>query len=160
VFERARWRLTLWFAGVLALLIVLIGAAVFVTARRVLFDQVNDDLVARAQRESQPLAQRLLQRVREGGQLSGIKIGPDFTAGGYFYAVANANGTVIGSTPNADPAGLADAESLKDALSGDTSFVDTTSSEGEQLRVYLVPLGRAQDPRFVLEVGRSTEPEG
>ena len=159
MFERARWRLTLWFAGVLALLIVLIGAAVFVTARRVLFDQVNDDLVARAQRESQPLAQRLLQRVREGGQLSGIKIGPDFTAGGYFYAVANANGTVIGSTPNADPAGLAGAESLKDALSGDTSFVDTTSSEGEQLRVYLVPLGRAQDPRFVLEVGRSTEPE-
>ena len=39
------------------------------------------------------------------------------------------------------------------------SFVDTTSSEGEDLRVYVMPLGRGEDPRFVLEVGRSTEPE-
>ena len=84
MFGRARWRLTLWFAAVFALIIVLLGAAVFLTARRVLFDQVNSDLVARAERESQPVAQRLLQRIREGGQLTGIKIGPDFTAGGYF----------------------------------------------------------------------------
>jgi hypothetical protein len=76
VFSRARWRLTLSFAGVLALIIVLIGATVLYTGRRLLFDQVNDDLTARAERESRPLAQRLLQRAREGGQLSGIDIGP------------------------------------------------------------------------------------
>ena len=159
MFGRARWRLTLWFAAVFALIIVLLGAAVFLTARRVLFDQVNSDLVARAERESQPVAQRLLQRIREGGQLTGIKIGPDFTAGGYFYAVVAQGGTIIGSTPNADPAGLADPKAIDDALTGDTAFVDTKSSEGEQLRVHLVPLGRGQDRRFVLEVGRSTEPE-
>ena len=158
VFGRARWRLTLWFAAVFALIIVLLGAAVFLTARRVLFDQVNSDLVARAERESQPVAQRLLQRIHEGGQLTGIKIGPNFTAGGYFYAVVAQGGTIIGSTPNADPAGLADSKTIDDALAGDKTFVDTTSSEGEQLRVHLVPLGRGQD-RFVLEVGRSTEPE-
>jgi len=50
VFSRARWRLTLSFAGVLALIIVLMGAAVLYTGRRVLFDQVNDDLTARAER--------------------------------------------------------------------------------------------------------------
>ncbi|TMF08189.1 MAG: hypothetical protein E6I38_07830 [Chloroflexi bacterium] len=159
VFGRARWRLTLWFAAVFALIIVLLGAAVFLTARRVLFDQVNSDLVARAERESQPVAQRLLQRIREGGQLTGIKIGPDFTAGGYFYAVAAQGGTIIGSTPNADPAGLANPKAIDDALAGNEAFIDTTSSEGEQLRVHLVPLGRGQDRRFVLEVGRSTEPE-
>ena len=159
MFGRARWRLTLWFAAVFALIIVLLGAAVFLTARRVLFDQVNSDLVARAERESQPVAQRLLQRIREGGQLTGIKIGPDFTAGGYFYAVAAQGGTIIGSTPNADPAGLANPKAIDDALAGNEAFIDTTSSEGEQLRVHLVPLGRGQDRRFVLEVGRSTEPE-
>src|SRR5437870_2356931 len=127
--------------------------------RRRLFDQVNSDLVARAERESQPVAQRLLQRIREGGQLTGIKIGPDFTAGGYFYAVAAQGGTIIGSTPNADPAGLANPKAIDDALAGNEAFIDTTSSEGEQLRVHLVPLGRGQDRRFVLEVGRSTEPE-
>src|SRR5207244_6736726 len=115
--------------------------------------------VPRAWRASQPSAQRLLQRIREGGQLTGIKIGPDFTAGGYFYAVAAQGGTIIGSTPNADPAGLAGSKEIDDALAGNSTFVDTTSSEGEQLRVHLVPLGRGQDHRFVLEVGRSTEPE-
>jgi signal transduction histidine kinase len=160
MFGRARWRLTLSFAGVLALIIILIGAAVFVTARRLLFDQVNDDLTARAERESRPLTERLLQQARNGGQLSGVNIGPAFTAGGYFYAVANANGTLIASTANADPAGLADQASIDNALANGPAFIDTDSSEGEQLRVYLVPLlGQRQQPRFVLQVGRSTEPE-
>jgi signal transduction histidine kinase len=159
VFGRARWQLTLWFAAALTLIVVLIGAAVFLSARRMLFDQVNDDLVARAERESIPLVERLLQRVRDGGQLRDIKIGPNFTAGGYFYAVATANGAVIGSTPNADPAGLASNDALDEAVADGPTFVDTTSFEGEDLRVYVMPLGRGENGRFVLEVGRSTEPE-
>jgi two-component system, OmpR family, sensor histidine kinase CiaH len=159
MFGRARWRLTLWFAGVFTIIIVLLGAAVFLTARRVLFDQVNDDLVARAQRESQPVTQRIIDALRRGSKPTGIKIGPDFSAGGYFYAVVDRDGTIVGSTPNADPAGLAGPNQINDALSGDTQFVDTTSSEGEDLRVHLVPLGRGQDRNFVLEVGRSTESE-
>jgi len=159
VFGRARWRLTLSFAGVLALIIVLIGAAVLYTGHRVLFDQVNDDLTARAERESRPLAERLLQRIRNGDTPAGVDIGPAFTAGGYFYAVTNANGDVIGSTANADPAGLAEQAAIDDTLADGPSFVDTESSEGEQLRLYLMPLGARQQPRFVLQVGRSTEPE-
>jgi two-component system sensor histidine kinase CiaH len=160
VFSRARWRLTLSFAGVLALIIVLMGAAVLYTGRRVLFDQVNDDLTARAERESRPLAERLLQRIRNGDTPAGVDIGPAFTAGGYFYAVTNANGDVIGSTANADPAGLADQATVEKAFANGPAFIDTDSSDGEQLRVYLVPLpGQRQQPRFVLQVGRSTEPE-
>jgi len=159
MFSRARWRLTLSFAGVLALIIVLIGAAVLYTGRRVLCDQVNDDLTARAERESRPLAERLLQRIRNGDTPAGVDIGPAFTAGGYFYAVTNANGDVIGSTANADPAGLADQATVEKALENGPAFIDTDSSDGEQLRLYLMPLGARQQPRFVLQVGRSTEPE-
>jgi two-component system, OmpR family, sensor histidine kinase CiaH len=159
MFSRARWSLTLSFAGVLALIIVLIGAAVFLTARRVLFDGVNDDLTARANRESLALAERFFRQGRNGGQLIGANIGPAFTAGGYFYAVASGDGTLIASTANADPAGLADQTLIDEALAGGPSFTDTKSSEGEQLRVYLTPLGQRQQPRFVLQVGRSTEPE-
>jgi two-component system sensor histidine kinase CiaH len=160
VFGRARWRLTLWFAGALTLIILLIGAAVFFSARRMLFDQVNDDLVARAEREARPLVDRLVQRARAGGPVRDVQIGPNFTAGGYFYAVATASdGEVIGSTPNADPAGLAPDDTLAKAVAGGPAFVDTTSSEGEDLRVYVMSLGRGEDPRFVLQVGRSTEPE-
>ena len=158
--SRARWRLTLSFAGVLALIIVLIGAAVLYTSRRVLSDQVNDDLTARAERESRPLAERLLQRVRNGDTPAGVDIGPAFTAGGYFYALTNASGDVIGSTANADPAGLADQATVEKALENGPAFIDTDSSDGEQLRVYLIPLlGQRQQSRFLLQVGRSTEPE-
>ena len=160
MFSRARWRLTLSFAGVLALIIVLMGTAVLYTGRRVLFDQVNDDLTARAERESRPLAERLLQRIRNGDTPAGVDIGPAFTAGGYFYAVTNASGDVIGSTANADPAGLADQATVEKALENGPAFIDTDSSDGEQLRVYLVPLlGQRQQPRFALQVGRSIEPE-
>jgi two-component system sensor histidine kinase CiaH len=159
VFGRARWRLTLWFAGALTLIIVVIGAAVFFSARRMLFDQVNDDLVARAEREARPLVDRLVQRARDRGPIRDVQIGPNFTAGGYFYAVATASGEIVGSTPNADPAGLASNDAIAEAAAGGPAFVDTTSSEGEDLRVYVMPLGRGEGPRFVLEVGRSTEPE-
>jgi hypothetical protein len=103
---------------------VLIGAAVFLSARRMLFDQVNDDLVARAERESIPLVERLLQRVRDGGQLRDIKIGPNFTAGGYFYAVATADGAVIGSTRTpTPPASPPTARSTKLSLTGPPSSI-------------------------------------
>jgi signal transduction histidine kinase len=124
-----------------------------------LFDQVNDDLVARAEREARPLVDRLVQRARDGRPVRNVEIGPNFTAGGYFYAVATAGGEVVGSTPNADPAGLASNDTLADAVADGPGFVDTTSTEGEHLRVYIMPLGRGENSRFVLEVGRSTEPE-
>jgi two-component system, OmpR family, sensor histidine kinase CiaH len=158
MFSRARWRLTLSFAGVLALIIVLIGAAVFLTARRVLFDGVNDDLTARAERETRSLGGRLFDRIRNG-EAPAIQIGPDFQAGGYFYALTNASGDVISSTSNADPIGLAHEASIADAFADGPSFVDTESSEGERLRVHLIPVGGRGGPRYVLQIGRSTEPE-
>ncbi len=159
MFGQARWRLTVWFAAVLALILIVICGAVFFTTRAALFDQVNDDLVARAERERQPLIQRLLQSVRGGRPARDIEIGPAFTAGGFFYAVVAENGVVIGSTANSDPQGLADSATLSASIAGGPTFVDTESSEGEKLRVYVLPVGNPDDPRFLLEVGRSTEPE-
>ena len=160
MFSRARWRLTLSFAGVLALIIVLIGAAVLYTGRRVLFDQVNDDLTARAERESRPLAERLLQRIRNGGQPAGVDIGPAFTAGGYFYAVTQAptaTSSVAQRTPT-PPLSRIRRQSTAPSLMAPRSLT-RNRQKASRLRVYLVPLGQRQQARFVLQVGRSTEPE-
>lgn len=158
MFDRARWRLTIWFAGVVVLILAVIGGAVFLTARAVLFNQVNDDLSARAERERQPVAQRL-QNARGVGPVRDIKIGPAFSAGGYFYAVVAENGALIGSTSNTDPAGLAQTDALAKAVTEGPAFVDTGSSEGEELRVYVLPVGNPNGRHFLMEVGRSTEPE-
>jgi signal transduction histidine kinase len=158
MFGQARWRLTVWFAGVLALILGITGGAVFLTTRAVLFDQVDDDLRARAGREQAPLVTRILEGVRRGGNLA-VAVGPAFTAGGYFYALVEEDGSIIGSTPNTDPQGLPAPEDILSAVGEGPSFAVTSSSEGDHLRVLMVPLETPRGRQFVLEVGRSTEPE-
>ena len=158
MFGTARWRLTLWFTLALGVILIIIGAAVYFTTRATLFDQVNSDLESRAGREQRLLVPRLLSR--RGDLLPpDLVIGPAFTAGGYFYAIVRPTGEFLAGTPNADPAGLADASALEEALREGDAFVDTESSEGDPLRVYVVRLDTARGGQFLMEVGRSTEPE-
>jgi two-component system sensor histidine kinase CiaH len=158
VFGAARWRLTLWFALALGVILVVTGAAVYLTTRAVLFDQVNSDLESRAGREQSLLMPRLPGR-GPGAPQRAIVIGPTFTAGGYFYALVEPSGELLASTPNVDPAGLADTDALQRALDEGTAFADTHSSEDESLRVYVVRLNGPQGSELLMEVGRSTEPE-
>ncbi len=62
MFGTARWRLTLWFTLTLGVILVVIGAAVYLTTRAVLFDQVNSDLESLSAREQRILLTRLLSR--------------------------------------------------------------------------------------------------
>ena len=158
MFGTARWRLTLWFTLTLGVILVVIGAAVYLTTRAVLFDQVNSDLESRSGREQRLLLPRLLSR--RGNVLAGdLIIGPAFTAGGYFYAIVEPTGELLAGTPNVDPAGLVDAAVLQEALDEGDAFADTESSEGDSLRVYVVRLEGARGGQFLIEVGRSTESE-
>jgi signal transduction histidine kinase len=158
VFGAARWRLTLWFALALGVILVVTGAAVYLTTRAVLFDQVNSDLESRAGREQRLLVPRLPGR-GPGGPTRDIVIGPTFTAGGYFYALVDPSGELLAGTPNVDPAGLAESGALERALDNGDAFADTHSSENESLRVYVTRLEDAHGNQLLMEVGRSTEPE-
>ena len=159
MFRAARWRLTLWFVAALAVILAVTGLAVYFTAHTVLFDQVDNGLRARASREARPLTARLLEQGRRGQPTRDVAIGPTFTAGGFFYALVSRDGEVLASTANVDPAGLADAQELERALTEGPTFADTTSADGEHLRVYIAPLEGPRQARLALQVGRSTEPE-
>ncbi len=152
MFSAARWRLSLWFAGTLALILVIIGVAVYGTAHRVLFAQVNQDLEARAGR-----AELLPPRILAGERARDI-VGPAFTVGGYSYALVRADGTIVYNTENVDPDALADTHDVLLAITDGPRFVDTTSTEDDNLRIYLHPVS-ARNQQLVLEVSRSTEPE-
>ncbi len=158
MFGAARWRLTLWFALAFGAILLVIGAAVYLTTRAVLFDQVNDDLESRAGRERNVLTPRLMGRGL-GGHMQDIVIGPTFTTGGYFYALVGPTGELLAGTPNVDPIGLADADTVRQALADGVAFADTESSEGDSLRVYVVRLDTIGGRDLLMEVGRSTEPE-
>ncbi len=154
MFDKARLRLALFFAIVVAVILALIGVAVLSAARASLFDGVNDDLEGRAQRELKPLGERLLAG---GQQDDGVP--QALTAGGYFYAFVRENGKVVRMSENVDEEGLPDADDIKDAILDGPTFVDTKSGDGEDLRIYLRVVNPRQARPLVMEVGRSTEPE-
>ena len=159
MFTSTRWRLTLWFVAVLALILTVLGVAVFFTTRAVLFDAVDDSLRSRATTEVRLLMPRLHQQGRPQQPPATVIVGPAFTAGGYFYALVDRDGEMLAGTPNVDPDGLASQETIEKALEGGPAFENTDSSTGENLRVYVVPLEGPQTTGVVLEVGRSVEPE-
>ncbi len=159
MFTSTRWRLTLWFVAVLALILTVLGVAVFFTTRAVLFDAVDDSLRSRATTEVRLLMPRLHQQGRPQQPPATVIVGPAFTAGGYFYALVDRDGEMLAGTPNVDPDGLASQETIEKALEGGPAFENTDSSTGENLRVYVVPLEGPQATGVVLEVGRSIEPE-
>lgn len=165
MFSRARWRLTIWFAAAVIVILAVIGVAVLFTTRASLFDQVNSDLEDRVNRGAlaslvgiQP--NRNFDRTFPNSQALENALDQLATAGGYFYAFVSPVGEVLEHTSNVDLDGLAEPDELERAVLEGPLFVDTKSSEGEDLRVYVVPLQeRATDRTFFLEVGRSTEPE-
>ena len=159
MFSRARWRLTLFFDIVVAVILIFIGVAVLSASRTALFDGVNDDLEARAQRELRPLGEQLLQRLRRGDQLQDPTVPKALTAGGYFFALVREDGTILAKSANIDEAGLAGLEDIGKATPGDPTFVDTKSSDGDNLRVYVRTINGPREKPILLEVGRSTEPE-
>ncbi len=159
MFASTRWRLTLWFVAVLALILTVLGAAVFFITRAALFDAVDDSLRSRATTELRLLAPRLPQQIRPQQRPVNVIVGPTFTAGGYFYALVDRDGELLAGTSNVDPNGLANQEAIEKALNGDPTFDNTDSSTGESLRVYVVPMEAPQAPGLVLQVGRSIEPE-
>ena len=159
MFGAARWRLALWFTVALGVILVVIGGAVFLSTRASLFDQVNSDLESRAVREQRLLVGRL--RVLPGidAPLTDFVIGPEFAAGGYFYALVTPDGELLAGTANVDPAGLAEDGALQEATAEGQAFDDTESSEGDSLRVYVQRLQTPHGGQLLMEVGRSTEPE-
>ncbi len=102
MFGTARWRLTLWFTLALGIILVIISAAVYFTARATLFDQVNNDLESRAGREQVLLAPRILGR-QGSAPPNELVIGPAFTAGGYFYALVGPTGELLVARPTSIP---------------------------------------------------------
>jgi two-component system sensor histidine kinase CiaH len=164
MFAATRWRLTLWFVLVLGIIMAITGTVVYLTTRTVLFDRVDSDLESQVNRQG-PLLRGRFPNLGPGNPPVDIGIGPGFTAGGYFFALVEPTGNLLASTPNIDTAGLAEVDALQVALEDGDAFVDTQSSEGDSLRVYVVPLGETSGGQtmmgnqFLIEVGRSTEPE-
>ncbi len=156
MFSAARWRLALWFAGAFAVIIVLIGGAVYFTTRAALYDQVDDDLHTR----SEALQATLIQQSR--GPLGARIQREEFrlaarllSAGGYSAAIVVEGEDVPVGTENIEEIAIPSFAELHADIGQGSDTIDTSTSDGDDIRLRVERLG----PNSYLTVGRSIEPE-
>ncbi len=164
MFSRARWRLTLWFAGAFAIILVVIGSAVYFTARQSLLSQVRDDL----QRQTDAVI--AAQQPGQGGP--GPRFDPDailsvLSASGSFWVLLDANGDI------ADQSQAIDKDQLKlppfanvsaNVDEDHTHYFRASTESGDQIGIVAskVTYTRGLSPTLndgYLEIGRSIEPQ-
>src|SRR6266542_6878983 len=155
MFSAARWRLTFVFTGVLVVVLIACGVVVYLTTRSVIYDRVDHDLEDRARSDLV-----LFQRGPHGEPDRGPPgSGSEFDPGGYFYAISDADGQILSSSPYLDAEALASTSTLVKAINNGDTFADTTSSKGEPQRIYVFPMAVSGGGGALVQIGRSTEPE-
>jgi signal transduction histidine kinase len=167
LFGRARWRLTLWFAGAFAVILIVIGGAVYVTARQSLLSQVRTDL----QRQSDAvLATQLSDDATNGPR--GIRLDPSailrvLSASGSFWVLTDKDGAIVDSSTaiQRTDLNLPSADRLsKDASGTKVAYINASTATGTPLRVVARQVlltnsaTNTSQPGY-LEIGRSIEPE-
>ena len=159
MFSAARWRLAIVFTAVLVLILGLSGAAVYLTTRSLIYDQVDAELAAKAQSdlflvEDDP-------RGGPGGDGPGDSAsgGKEFEQGGYFFAVVDENGEVVEKSGNCHVEALAPTETVQQAMDTGDATTQTKSPDGDTQRVYALAATTSEGQDVVLQMGRSIEAE-
>ncbi|MEO8457720.1 MAG: ATP-binding protein [Chloroflexota bacterium] len=164
MFNRARWRLTIWFAGVFAIIILIIGGAVYVSARQSILGQVRDDLHG--------------QITAVVGRGSNSNIGAEdilavVRASGSFWIETDANGNILDSSQGVEPSQWKVPEFSKvtdEVTRNQTGYFSASTETGERVR-FVVTRTALRTTTFgaggqqttvtpiYLEIGRSIEPQ-
>ena len=156
MFSAARWRLALWFAGAFAVILLLIGGAVYFTTRAALYDQVDDDLRTRSAALQDTLIRQFRGPLGSGIQRDEFQFAARLlSAGGYSASlVVEGEDDPVG-TANAEEIAIPSFEDLESEIGGGSATIDTNTSDGEDIRLRVERLG----PTAFITVGRSIEPE-
>jgi heavy metal sensor kinase len=145
-----RWRLTLWFAGLLALVMVLFGGTVYLVLRQQLYERFDEQLLNQAS--------LMLAAVRVVDET--LTLDPSMAVvadGEYFLRLLDAEGTTLFETEDSDTSGVPlDQDVLAAALSGRTEYSAALDEDNEILRLISVPVrpdDAEGDVSGVLQVG-------
>ena len=151
MFGRIRWRLTMGYVGILALILLLFGAVVVTIFEQQVTKQQNELLERTATSMAKNLA--YVQEGRsalgdEPGSFAWVTLSPDTTA-------------VVNSTPQAASLGLPqEGLALEAVRSGNTQLGYFERPDGEAVWVASAPITLAGRPLGVLQYARSPEVVG
>ncbi|HEU4792316.1 MAG TPA: ATP-binding protein [Nitrolancea sp.] len=143
-----RWRLTLWYAGLLALVIVLFSLTLYVGLRHMLNSALDDSLHQQA-----ALVKSTIQVVDGKPSLPGSN-GSDPTEGEHFVRLTDGSGQTVASASSIPDFVPHDRAGLARALSGRISL-RWLPVDGEQMRVLSEPVVSEGQIIGALQVGTS-----
>lgn len=143
-----RWRLTLWYAGLLAIVIVLFSLTLYVGLRQILYSMVDDSLHQQA-----ALVASTIQVVNGVPDLPGSNA-RDFTTGEHFVRLTDLSGRTVDGASSVDGRLPEDQASLERALSGHFSM-RWVPANGERMRVLSEPVVFDSQVVGALQVGTS-----
>jgi two-component system, OmpR family, sensor histidine kinase CiaH len=146
MFRRIRFRLVAWTVLVLVLILVVLGATVYLAAERTLLQQVDRNLASRGDQ-----AGPLFEGPARGGPPPPEREG---YRGGVFYLAMNADGDVLVNPQRVDVSDI--------QVPNPTTFPGayaTVEVNGESARIFVRPLGPRAPPGTLLVVGQSLAPE-
>jgi two-component system, OmpR family, sensor histidine kinase CiaH len=163
MFRRARWILALWYAGALAVTIVAIGAAAYLTVRK----SMDDDITGSLQKSATNLV-TTTDIARTGGQVpppDGDRGSPRVLRGGdealatalesdVFYLTTDTQGNLIANPRQVNLTGLNLAELAGEANAA--THTEDVSAAGHHYRILTEPLNATIGPAY-LYVGRSLD---
>jgi two-component system sensor histidine kinase CiaH len=157
LFARIRWRLVGWNMLILGLILVLLGASVYIALSRSLLDEVDRNLFSRSE-QAGPVLFSPRNRAGEPGSggpggggpgLGGPRRGPEGYSGGTFYLALLPDGTVLANPQQVTTSDLVWPQSRE------PTFATIQLGDGDLARVVL----RRQPDGGMLVVGQSLEPE-
>lgn len=144
-----RWRLTLWYAALLALSMALFGGLIYLVLRQELYDSFDEQLLNQA---ALTLAS---VRIEDGAPRLEPEVA-NVADGEYFLRLFAADGRVLLET-GGNPTGVpVDPDVVDGALAGDAVYSAALDEDGETLRLVSVPVrqgGAAAPVAGVLQVG-------
>ncbi len=151
-----RWRLTLWYTGVLMAILVVFGSMVYLL--------LNYSLTAEIERNLSTKAEEVLKSTKVVGALPFFLrqvVLPDvevFAAPDMYIQVVTENGEVAVKSQNLQNYNLPVPKSvLNEVMSGQSSYT-TISIDNEALRMFVKPLLLDQDIVGLLQVARPLKP--
>ena len=128
-----RWRLTLWYAALLALVMALFSGALYLSLRHQLYASFDEQLLNQA---ALTLAS---VRVADGRPTMAAS-GPGVPDGEYFLRLLDASGRPIAETDGDPPDLTLDPQAVTAALAGETSYSNGRDSDQEVVRIVSVPV--------------------
>ena len=142
-----RWRLTLWYAAVLAVVLALFAAGLFLGLRQRLHAALDEQLFDQA-----ALTLRSVETEDDIPRLAGAS---ELVDGEYFLRLFDADGEVVQETRGDEDIVPPPPEVFRAALGGQNVYSDATDSEAETTRVLSIPVRAAPDrpPIGVMQVG-------